>query len=73
MHRTNIVALLAFAGALSACGAGDSAPSSGAATPTPAAVPAEPAEPATPVTAPVAADPVAGTPTPPPAGETAPR
>lgn len=65
MNRASIIAVLSLAGLLGACGQGDSAPKSTAAAPAPAAAPAEPA---TPTTAPVVAEPVAGTPTPPPAG-----
>jgi len=64
MKKASIIAVLALAGVLSACGKGDSAPKTTEAAP---AAPVAPAEPATPVTAPVAAEPVAGTPTPPPA------
>ena len=68
MKKTYLIAVLALAGALSACGKGDSAPKTTEAAPAPATAPAEPA---TPVTAPVAAEPVAGTPTPPPPGAVA--
>lgn len=63
MNRTSIIAVMALAGVLSACGQGDSAPKTSAAAPA-----AAPAEPPTPTAAPVAAEPVAGTPTPPPPG-----
>ncbi len=60
MNNASIIAIVALASVLSACGQGDSAPKTTAATPA-----AAPVEPATPITAPVAAEPLAGTPTPP--------
>ncbi len=61
MNKASIIVVVGLAGLLSACGQGDSAPKTNAAAPAPAATPAEPATPTTP---PVAAEPVAGTPTP---------
>lgn len=61
MKKASIIAVVTLAGLLSACGQGDSAPKTTAAAPA-----TTPAEPATPTTAPVASEPVAGTPTPPP-------
>lgn len=59
MKHAPIVVIVTLAAVLSACGQGDSAPT------TSAAAPAAPVEPATPTTAPVAAEPLAGVPTPP--------
>lgn len=60
MKHASIIAIVSLAAVLSACGQGDSAPNTSAAAPA-----AAPAEPATPTTAPVAAEPLAGVPTPP--------
>ncbi|MCC6708442.1 MAG: cytochrome c5 family protein [Gammaproteobacteria bacterium] len=68
VNKASIIVIIGLAGLLTACGQGDSAPKTTAAAPVPAAAPAEPA---TPTTAPVAAEPVAGAPTPPPPGAVA--
>ena len=60
MKHASIIAIVSLAAVLSACGQGDSAPNTSAAVPA-----AAPAEPATPTAAAVAAEPLAGVPTPP--------